>query len=223
MDNSKRKINKKMQDFTSEPTKRSFKDFIGLGAGTEKEDFKHVDEVRVEEDDSASIEILDTIDEIIASQVVKEKEEEIVEIVIEKRSISTIAAGVTMEGTLQTEGDLECRGEFKGDIIASGNVAIFGKHAGNIEGYKVSFENATIVGDVVAKENILIDSKTTIEGNLTSENVTLDGQVHGDIHAEGVVCLHANAILTGNIEAASISIENGAKIFGQIKTKDSDN
>ncbi|MEG2507396.1 MAG: polymer-forming cytoskeletal protein [Longicatena sp.] len=220
MDNSKRKINKKMQDFTSEPTKRSFKDFIGLGAGTEKEDLKHVDEVHVDEDESASTEILDTIDEIIASQAVKEKEEEIV---IKTRSMSTIAAGVTMEGTLQTDGDLECRGEFKGDIIASGNVAIFGKHAGNIEGYKVSFEKATIVGDVVAKENILIDSKTTIEGNMTSENVTLDGQVRGDIHAEGVVCLHANAILTGNVEAASISIDNGAKIFGQIKTKDSDN
>ncbi|MEG1932918.1 MAG: polymer-forming cytoskeletal protein, partial [Pygmaiobacter sp.] len=132
---------------------------------------------------------------------------------------SQISADVIVEGTIHTEGALNCCGVVKGDLIATEMVTMSGKQTGNIQGLQIHFTNACIEGNVSAKKEIEIDSATNIKGDVRGGSVVLDGHVTGLICAEGLVCLNKNAVLIGDIQAGSVSIEEGAQISGQISMK----
>ena len=53
-------------------------------------------------------------------------------------------------------------------------------------------------------------------GNLSAQEVTLDGKVKGDISASHKVYVRSNAVVVGNIKAAIIAIDEGAALQGQV-------
>ncbi|MEG1773356.1 MAG: polymer-forming cytoskeletal protein [Oscillospiraceae bacterium] len=132
---------------------------------------------------------------------------------------SLIAAGVVVEGTIRTEGALDCRGVVKGDLIAKGSIVLSGKQIGNIQGLQVQFLSASIEGNVHAKEHVSIDSGTKIIGDIQGGSILLDGQVTGLICGEGLVCLRKNAVLDGDIQAGALAIEQGAQLVGKVTMK----
>lgn len=132
-------------------------------------------------------------------------------------AVSVIAADAVVVGTTRTEGALDCRGVVKGDLIAKGEITMSGKQTGNIQGQKIRFSNAAIEGNVTAQEHIEITQGTKIIGDVHGGSVVLNGQVTGLICAAGLVCLRKNAILSGDIQAGSLSIEEGAQLSGEIK------
>ena len=53
-----------------------------------------------------------------------------------------------------------------------------------------------------------------VQGNLTAENASIHGKITGDLSIKNKVVLGKNSHLEGNLEAAIITIEEGAKFEG---------
>ncbi|MEG0842204.1 MAG: polymer-forming cytoskeletal protein [Erysipelotrichaceae bacterium] len=211
MDNLKKKQNEKMQ----KSVKSKFMEFAEMTGFAKKQEEQEItledvqslfpDLKKEEEAESCSLEAKDT-------SVVEEIKEVIPEATVFSQS-------VRCEGTFNTDGDLKCLGEIKGDIYAKGIIELLGKQNGNVKGKKIIIQGADIKGNVTANDSIAIDNETIIEGDVVANSIELDGKVTGLVHAEGLVYLHKNAILNGDIQAGSISIDEGAQIFGQITMK----
>jgi len=88
--------------------------------------------------------------------------------------------------------------EITGDVKVTGDLLIYGKVNGNI----------------VSKGSINSAKGSLIKGNISAKNATISGTVEGDLNAESKVILGANSYLTGNLKAAIITIEEGARFDG---------
>ena len=94
--------------------------------------------------------------------------------------------------------------EIHGDVIVSGSLLIYGKIFGNI------------------KSNGAVRTATgsEVKGNIVAKEVTIGGKVDGDIEAVKKVTLGDTSILTGNLNASTLTIEEGAKFEGVCNMKD---
>jgi cytoskeletal protein CcmA (bactofilin family) len=90
--------------------------------------------------------------------------------------------------------------EFSGQLRFSDTVRIDGKFDGEI-----SSDNTLIIGE-----------SGRIRATINSEMVIISGEVEGDIVAPSQVVIHKMARVTGDIKTASLAVEEGAQINGQI-------
>jgi cytoskeletal protein CcmA (bactofilin family) len=90
--------------------------------------------------------------------------------------------------------------EFSGRLRFSDTVRIDGKFDGEI-----SSENTLIVGET-----------GMIKATIQSNTVIISGEVEGDIIAPRQVVIHKEARVSGDIQTASLAVEEGAQINGQI-------
>ena len=88
--------------------------------------------------------------------------------------------------------------EINGDVKVAGDLLIYGKVYGNIlsEGAVNSAKGSLIKGDVNAK------------------NASISGTVEGNLNIQSKIILGKNSYLTGNLKAAIITIEEGARFDG---------
>ena len=88
--------------------------------------------------------------------------------------------------------------EIHGDVKVSGSLLIYGKIFGNI------------------KSNGAVRTATgsEVKGNIIAKEVTIGGKVDGDIEAVKKVTLGDTSILTGNLNASTLTIVEGAKFEG---------
>ena len=85
-----------------------------------------------------------------------------------------------------------------GDITSAGDVRIDGHLAGNI----------VIAGKFVLGPNGLV------EGNITSANADLSGEVKGKVNVSETLSLKASARINGDIVTSKLAIEPGALFTG---------
>ena len=88
--------------------------------------------------------------------------------------------------------------EIHGDVKVSGSLLIYGKVFGSI---KSSGAVRTANGSVV-------------NGNISAKEAAIGGKVDGDLDIEKKVTLGDTSFLTGNLKAAILTIEEGAKFEG---------
>ncbi len=88
--------------------------------------------------------------------------------------------------------------EIHGDVKVSGSLLIYGKVFGNIQS---SGAVQTANGSVV-------------NGNISAKDVAIGGKVDGDLDVEKKVTLGDTSYLSGNLKAAILTIEEGAKFDG---------
>ena len=62
-----------------------------------------------------------------------------------------------------------------------------------------------------------IESGATVESDVEAESVFLAGSLIGNIHASGTVSLSPEAKMKGDIVAAKVTIQEGARFRGGIK------
>ncbi len=93
--------------------------------------------------------------------------------------------------------------EFEGKLTFRDTVRIDGKFRGEI-----TSENTLVIGDT-----------GEIEATVRSNNVVVSGTVIGNIFAAQKLTLHKSAKVEGDIEAASIVMEEGAHMNGRISMK----
>ena len=91
-----------------------------------------------------------------------------------------------------------------GELQGSEDLIIQGKFNGNIN---------------LGQHDLIIERGAQVEGDLQGRNITIDGEVEGNIHASGKVFISQKGKVKGDIQAAKVSIMDGAQFKGSVKMK----
>ena len=93
--------------------------------------------------------------------------------------------------------------EIHGDVKVSGSLLIYGKVFGNIR----------------SNGSVRTAAGSEVKGNIFANEATIGGKVDGDIDVSKKVILGDSSNLTGNLKAAILTIEEGAKFEGVCNMK----
>lgn len=107
-----------------------------------------------------------------------------------------------------------------GSHAQSREVAVIGQSI-RIDGDVRGEEDLRIEGDITGTIRLLnhsltIGTKGRIKANVYAESVTVDGEVNGDLYASGCVNIHSSARVKGNVVAARVNLDEGARFKGSI-------
>jgi len=91
----------------------------------------------------------------------------------------------------------------KGDVVSSEDLVIDGKVEGTIE-----------LGD----HNLTIGAGAAVVADLVAKNITISGEVKGDVVGSGTVELKSSAKVEGDINAPKFVMEEGATLSGKVDT-----
>ena len=88
--------------------------------------------------------------------------------------------------------------EIHGDVKVSGSLLIYGK----------------VFGSIQSSGAVRTANGSVVNGNISAKEAAIGGKVDGDLDIEKKVTLGATSFLTGNLKAAILTIEEGAKFDG---------
>ena len=94
--------------------------------------------------------------------------------------------------------------EILGDVRFSGGMHVDGKIKGKVD----------TSGDKTS--SLSVSETGAIEGDVRVPNIVLNGQVIGDVHAQGKITLAAKARMVGNVYYRILEMEGGAAVNGQL-------
>ena len=134
-----------------------------------------------------------------------------------QRQTTILAEGSTFEGTLQTKGDVDLACEFRGDILSEGKVTMRTSLVGNVVGNCVELVDCKVQGDIQAVTLVKISTRSVVTGDIKTQDLLCSGEIAGNIEARGHVILSSSARLKGDLTAATLTIEQGAVIEGNLK------
>jgi cytoskeletal protein CcmA (bactofilin family) len=104
-------------------------------------------------------------------------------------------------------------GDESSQCIIGKNIQIRGKLAGSedlvVEG--------RIEGTVALKNHLTIEQSGVVDADVEVRDLTVHGEMRGDIHADGTVSVSNAAKVIGNIRAPKIILEDGARFKGSIE------
>jgi cytoskeletal protein CcmA (bactofilin family) len=153
----------------------------------------------------------------------REKEEKVVMSYSAKQSgygseaDAIISASMVITGNIELETGLVFAGKIIGNVSCKDTVE--SKAGGSIEGdlsaLSAEFVGGSVKGNVTVGERVVVDEETVIEGGIKAKDIVISGKVVGEIKAENSVRLTSSAVIKGDLFAASISIETGAKVEGK--------
>ncbi len=130
---------------------------------------------------------------------------------------TTIASDTSVIGEVHSDGHVEILGNLIGDVSARGNIKICGKVVGDINGNDIELFSSKVHGNITAEASVLIDGGSVSVGDITAIDMILDGKLKGDITLEKSIEFKENATLLGKVTAGSVSIKEGAKLYGEIR------
>ena len=87
---------------------------------------------------------------------------------------------------------------------------------GEISGEEDLVVQGTVKGKIVLKQNLLVESSGVVEADIQTANVTISGQVTGNIVAGERVELRTDGRMVGDIKAPRILIADGASFKGNV-------
>ena len=127
------------------------------------------------------------------------------------------APGTTFEGTLTTPGDVEIAGEFTGEIVSDGKVSL--RKVGDVAISARSLEllSAVFKGDVTVAGDVIVDEKSSLEGNIRSGRILCEGEIRGNLNATEDVVLGQSARVTGDVSTPVMDVALGAVLRGQVR------
>ncbi|HWS70488.1 MAG TPA: polymer-forming cytoskeletal protein [Thermoanaerobaculia bacterium] len=90
------------------------------------------------------------------------------------------------------------------------------KIEGTITGKEMVTIEGTVTGTINLGADLLIGTKARVEAKVHAQNVTIEGNLSGDVSADDRVELVASATVDGNIKAPKIIVAEGAKFRGSV-------
>jgi cytoskeletal protein CcmA (bactofilin family) len=91
----------------------------------------------------------------------------------------------------------------RGDVVSSEDLVIDGKVEGTIE---------------LGNHNLTIGSGAAVVADLVAKNITISGELKGDVVGSGTVELKSSAKVEGDINAPKFVMEEGATLSGKVDT-----
>lgn len=134
----------------------------------------------------------------------------------EAMATTTVSRATVINGGIQTRENIVVEGVVNGDIVSKGKVMIKGKVEGNVTGYDVDLSCEELSGDINCESKAVVHGATKLKGNLYTGRATIVGTVEGNIVAKESIELLDNAVVYGDIKAASITVSEGAVIYGMV-------
>ena len=139
---------------------------------------------------------------------------------IDSDETAYIPKGTKIKGDLSTHSNLTFAGEIEGDIDSRKNVVVTGKIHGDMKCRDAEVKGASIQGNISVSQVIAFERGSSIVGNLSAGNGTIDGKVEGNLSIKEDIRICENGCVIGDITAGSISVEKGAVIKGQVNITD---
>ena len=86
---------------------------------------------------------------------------------------------------------------------------------------KLSFKDTVRIdgrfeGEIASENTLIVGETGHVQASITSETVIISGEVQGDIIARGQVSIHKTGCVLGDIQTASLTVEEGAQVNGRI-------
>lgn len=135
------------------------------------------------------------------------------------QTTNIITKDTRIVGTITTGSKLIIEGEIEGGIESKNVVIVTGCVCGDIKCKSAEINNAQVDGNIDVSDRLRIKDESKIVGDLSGSDIEVSGCVNGNLNALQSVKLYSNACVTGNINSASISIETGAILQGNVNIK----
>ena len=136
--------------------------------------------------------------------------------VVNSDSMSVVSKGTSVNGDLESSDAVFIEGKVNGNITADSDVGVNGLICGDISARNVHYQNAGVKGNSVVKQSATLDKSAVVVGDITAENISVDGKVKGQVMANSKLMLDKNALISGGIVAGNIIISDGARINASI-------
>jgi cytoskeletal protein CcmA (bactofilin family) len=127
-----------------------------------------------------------------------------------------IPEGVTVNGSMISRSDTELSGRVDGDLAVEGDLYLgAGAHvAGNVRARSCKVEGL-VEGKMECTQDLELGQTSRLNADaLAGRNMTLAGQVSGNVFAGGLLRLLLTARVTGDIHAKTLVMEEGAVFNG---------
>jgi cytoskeletal protein CcmA (bactofilin family) len=132
--------------------------------------------------------------------------------------MTLISKNTMIIGDIKTLASITIEGKVRGQIDALKDANINGMLIGDLTCNNSDIRGSSIQGNVTTKGSTYIDNDSILLGDITAQFASIDGKVKGNIDISSKVELRHNAIVAGNINTNTISIEDGANIRGYVNT-----
>jgi cytoskeletal protein CcmA (bactofilin family) len=76
----------------------------------------------------------------------------------------------------------------------------------------------TISGDIICRGELTVERDATVNAQIAARDATIRGRVDGEVTCTGRLTLTGTAIVTGTLKAATLVVEEGAALRGNIET-----
>jgi cytoskeletal protein CcmA (bactofilin family) len=92
---------------------------------------------------------------------------------------------------------------------------------GELHGEEDLIIEGRVEGEITLKKHLVIESTGIILADIQTENITIKGEMRGNMIATDKVEIHAKARVVGDITAPRVVIEDGAQFKGHIEMPES--
>ncbi len=116
--------------------------------------------------------------------------------------------------------DQETTQEYGDNDAKTVNVGAGVRVEGRIEGAETSDISGTLSG-TIKSSNINISNSGIFNGDMSGQDITISGNVEGDINSDQYLVVNQSANVKGTIEYSSLQVSYGAKIQGTLRHKGS--
>ena len=137
-------------------------------------------------------------------------------------NMTRISNGMTVIGNIDSEEAIFVDGKVNGNITTSADVGINGLVTGDIAGRNIHFQNAGVRGTTIASGSVTLGKNAVIVGDVTAEELSIDGKIKGTARAFNKVVLESNSLVSGEVISNGISIRDGARISAAITITNTD-
>ena len=88
---------------------------------------------------------------------------------------------------------------------------------GELHGEEDLVIEGRVEGEITLEKHLVIESTGVILADIQTENITIKGEMRGNMAATAKVEIHTSARVVGDIVAPRVVIEDGAKFKGHIE------
>lgn len=133
---------------------------------------------------------------------------------------TVIGKAAVFVGDMTAKGPVTITGMVQGNVSCEDKVCIRGEVVGNIAGKSILvMTGGHIRGNISSITDLVLQVDASIEGDLLAAEMTLDGNLTGNINCGGNLCLGPRSNVVGDISTKDISTTLGAHINGRVEMK----
>lgn len=131
-------------------------------------------------------------------------------------NVTVVTRSMVIDGNLVSDSNVAVNGRINGNISTTKDLGVNGLVIGDTKSNSAHFSNAKVQGNINAVDSITVKDGSIIVGNLTSDNVSIDGKVKGIISAANVANFGENSLVVGEVLTSAIHMKENARVNARI-------